>query len=57
MIPISLLLGASFLALFLWANNNGQFDDLEGPAHSILYEDETAQGTDEEAIDSDKKVE
>ncbi|KZY38278.1 cytochrome oxidase, partial [Oleiphilus sp. HI0043] len=25
---------------FGWAVKNGQYDDLEGPAHSILYDDD-----------------
>ena len=36
MIPISLLLGAGFLAAFVWSANHGQLDDLEteiGRAH------------------------
>jgi len=27
--------------VFLWAIGSGQFDDLEGPAHRILMDDET----------------
>ena len=26
--------------LFFWAVDNGQYDDLDGPAHSILFDDE-----------------
>lgn len=36
MIPISLLLGASFIAAFIWNVKNGQMDDIETPAHRIL---------------------
>jgi len=28
------------VAIFMWAVRSGQFDDLEGPAHSILMEEE-----------------
>ncbi|MBE9562048.1 MAG: cbb3-type cytochrome oxidase assembly protein CcoS, partial [Proteobacteria bacterium] len=34
LIPISLLLIGLIVWAFLWAIKSGQFDDLEGPAHS-----------------------
>ena len=40
LIPLALVMVAVALWLFFWATDNGQFDDLEGPAHSILFEDE-----------------
>tara|TARA_R110002074_G_scaffold402348_1_gene608363 strand:- start:4599 stop:4805 length:207 start_codon:yes stop_codon:yes gene_type:complete len=40
LIPVSIILVAIVIAVFLWAVKSGQFDDLEGPAHSILYEEE-----------------
>ncbi|WP_413288140.1 cbb3-type cytochrome oxidase assembly protein CcoS [Bdellovibrio sp. HCB337] len=39
MIPMALLLGFGFLMAFLWATNQGQFDDVETPAHRILQDD------------------
>ncbi len=36
MIPMALALGVGFVLAFLWAANQGQFDDLETPAHRIL---------------------
>lgn len=39
LIPLALLLGGIFLALFLWATSKGQYDDLDTPAQRILYED------------------
>ena len=39
MIPMALLLGFGFLMAFLWATSEGQFDDVETPAHRILHED------------------
>jgi cbb3-type cytochrome oxidase maturation protein len=41
LIPISLLLVGLIAWVLLWAGKNGQFDDLEGPAHSILMDDDT----------------
>lgn len=40
LVPISLGLVGIGIALFVWAVRNGQMDDLEGPGHSILYEDD-----------------
>jgi cbb3-type cytochrome oxidase maturation protein len=39
LIPCALLLGAIGLAAFLWALRGGQFDDLEGAANRILFDD------------------
>ena len=41
LVPISVVLVLVIAAVFWWATRNGQFDDLEGPAHSILMDDET----------------
>lgn len=40
LIPVALVLGAIGLAAFLWALKSGQFDDLDGAAHRILFEDD-----------------
>lgn len=38
----SLLLGGGGLLLFLWALRTGQYEDLDGAANRILFDDETA---------------
>lgn len=40
LIPVSAILLALIVYIFLWAVRSGQFDDLEGPAHRILDEEE-----------------
>ena len=40
LIPLSLLLVGAIIWIFLWAVRSGQFDDLEGPAHQILMDDD-----------------
>ena len=40
LIPLSIVLVVAVGTLFWWALANGQFDDLEGPAHRILLDDE-----------------
>ncbi len=40
LIPLSLLLVGVIVWIFLWAIRSGQFDDMEGPAHRILMDDD-----------------
>lgn len=40
LIPVALLLGFIGLLAFLWALKSGQFDDLDGAAHRILFDDD-----------------
>ena len=39
LILLSVVLGAGGLALFLWTLRSGQYDDLEGAANRILFDD------------------
>lgn len=43
LIPIALLLGLIGLLGFLWAMRNGQFDDMDGAASRILFDDAPPQ--------------
>lgn len=40
LLPLALLLGLIGLASMIWAVKTGQFEDLEGPAHRILFDDD-----------------
>jgi cbb3-type cytochrome oxidase maturation protein len=40
LIPISLLLLGLVVLILIWAVGDGQFDDLEGPAHRILMDED-----------------
>ena len=40
LIPLSVVLALLIGACFWWAARSGQFDDLEGPAHRILTDDD-----------------
>jgi cbb3-type cytochrome oxidase maturation protein len=40
LIPISLGLGLLGLAAFLWALHSGQYEDLDGAAERILYDED-----------------
>lgn len=40
LIPVAIVLVALAIWVFFWAVDTGQYDDLDGPAHSILFDDE-----------------
>ena len=43
MIPIAVIIVGLAIWLFFWAVDSGQYDDMDGPAHSILFDDEDPQ--------------
>ena len=45
LIPVSLLIVGLIAWVMIWAVRSGQFDDLEGPAHSVLMDDDTPNDT------------
>lgn len=40
LVPIAVILVVVAIWIFNWAVNSGQYDDLDGPAHSILFDDD-----------------
>ncbi|WP_404424552.1 cbb3-type cytochrome oxidase assembly protein CcoS [Thalassospira australica] len=46
LIPIALFLGLLGLAAFLWSLKSGQFDDIEGAANRILFDDDDQEPQD-----------
>lgn len=40
LIPIALGLGLVGLVAFLWSVRSGQYEDLEGSAHRVLFDDD-----------------
>ena len=44
LIPIALVLGAFGLLAFLWSLKEGQYEDLDGAAERILFDDEDMPG-------------
>ncbi len=57
LVPLMLILVALGLLLFSWAVKNGQYDDLDGPAHRILYDDDDDMIPDEAKTDQQKTAE
>jgi cbb3-type cytochrome oxidase maturation protein len=41
LLPLAILLGLTGLVALIWSIRHGQFDDMEGPAHRILFEDDS----------------
>lgn len=40
LIPLALVLAGIIIWIFFWAVKSDQFEDLEGPAHRILMDDD-----------------
>lgn len=43
LIPIAIILGALFLAGFVWMTMSGQYDDLDTPGHRMLLDETKSQ--------------
>lgn len=51
-VPVTLVFIAVAAGIFFWASKKGQFDDLDSPAHRILFdEDQGPNKTDKKASD------
>ena len=44
LIPLAVILAGVIAWAFLWSIRSGQFDDLEGPAHRILMDEDKPAG-------------
>ena len=51
LIPLSLLLVVVIALIFWWSLRDGQFEDLDGPAHSVVMDDDRPP----EAVNSSAK--
>lgn len=40
LVPLSLVLLGLAILIFFWAVRSGQFDDMDSPAHRILFDDD-----------------
>jgi len=57
LIPLGFMVMGVALWAIIWAVKNGQFEDLEGPAHRILMDDDDPMvpGFEEKSKDSGKE--
>lgn len=52
LIPLSIIVIVGAVALFFWAVNSGQYDDLDSEGERILFDDDCYPGeSDEKAAD------
>lgn len=56
LVPMSVLIALGIGAVFIWSARSGQFDDLEGPAHRLMMDDDRVPqtGKDTPAGDRDR---
>lgn len=40
LVPVAIVLVIIAVCIFNWAVNDGQYDDLDSPAHSILFDED-----------------
>ncbi len=40
LIPLMIVVGLAMVALLAWAIKNGQYEDMESPAHRILMDED-----------------
>ena len=48
-VPVTLVFIGIGVAIFFWASKGGQFDDLDGPAHRILFDEDQGPEKDSSA--------
>jgi len=55
LIPVGVLFLGAAIWLFIWSVRDGQYEDLEGPAHRILMDDDDPKipGNEKKAKDKD----
>ena len=54
LVPLSLVLIGVIIWAFFWAVRSGQFDDLEGPAHRILMDDDSVEASRRTEMDKEE---
>ena len=52
LVPLALLIVALVVVIFFWAVRSGQFDDLEGPAHRIIMDDDSVHKDNESKVET-----
>jgi len=51
LVPVSLAIVALAAWIFLRMSDSGQFDDMDGPAHSILHDDDRPPSAENETVE------
>ncbi len=53
LVPVALAMGVVGLIAFLWSLQNGQYDDLDGAAERVLYEEDDYE-TEQDGLTADR---
>ena len=59
LIPISMIFVVIIAWVFVWSVKSGQYEDMEGPAHKILMDNDSIQATkhdDDESPDEQNSI-
>lgn len=57
LLPVALIILLIIIVVFFWAVKSDQFEDMEGPAHRILMDDDTADNKIKNTEDSTEESE
>lgn len=57
LLPVALIILLIIIGIFFWAVRSDQFEDLEGPAHRILMDDDAGDDTNTDTKNSSDKSE
>jgi len=55
LVPLAMLIVALMVVIFFWAVRSGQFDDLEGPAHRIIMDDDRPESLKKDGSDKSQE--
>lgn len=55
LLPVALIIVIIIIGVFFWAVKSDQFDDLEGPAHRILMDDDDTSNPNGTDLDNKPK--
>lgn len=55
LILISMVVGGSFLVLFIWASKSGQFDDTVTPSMRMLFDNNKKVAESKDEVSSDRE--
>lgn len=55
LIPLAIIIAFIIAAFFFWSVKSGQFDDMQGPAHTILMDDDSPQTPPDKSKDDPNK--
>jgi cbb3-type cytochrome oxidase maturation protein len=55
LLPVALIIVIIIIAVFYWAVSSDQFEDMEGPAHRILMDDDNGSKTKTSEIKEDNR--